>query len=1333
MKTSPGTSTLNKNGNTWAGLALVLFAFAICLGWATTPVVAQTAGEAAISGTVTDKTGASIAGATVTAINTDTGVETKRETSSAGVYQISPLIVGTYRVSISARGFSTTIQEGVVLHQNEVFGFNPVLNIGDQQITITVNAAPPSINTDNAVLGATIENTEFLELPIIVSGNQQRDVTSFSNYLPGAQSPPSGGRSSLFSGTANRVQEIYLNGIPMTTISQIGDNRPIFNAVPAEAIGEIGVLTSSQSAGYQGAGSVNYTMKTGGNKLHGTVADFVRNTIFDTWGFTAPNATVPKVVNGVVTKVPAGKPVDHQNEFAVGVGGPIVIPHLFDGHDKLFFYAAYDRLHARSAPNYQSGTVPTKKMRTGDFSELLTANGGPGYTIYDPTTLAACTANSTNGPCRYAYGQSAGSGKGANGNPTGTITNVIPSNQLSPIAQKMESFLPDPASDGIQGNYIGAPPTGYDNWLYSGRVDYTFSPRQSFAATVTGGNRHAVPYTASSNMILPAPYIPTTYSTVVGHWADLSHTFTLSPSLVNQFKFGFSYFGGPPLKNVTEGVSEWEAVNMGINFSGVPSNGQAVTEFPTSTFTGSSSPTNWGLGASGVTATTVTESYTGIDNFLWLKGKHAMTFGMQMQWLLENASNYDGPTSSLTLAWNSTETAAVGIPAGKTSGSEYHSNSGYSYASYLLGAVNNTAITLQNFSTLGGRYNTLAPYFQDDFKVTSKLTLNLGVRWDYLPSYQEVQDRFSFLNPNIDNPVTGNKGALQFAGGWGGAGVGIGKSTPVNNYLKNWGPRVGLAYALTPKTTIRAGYSLVYSHGGGTGGAANTFNGTGQNGFTSSNSFTAGSAGANAGPAFYLNSANNNFGGPGYTVPKITDPGTVSQTLNVGNTVTTVNGVNTYVAASAAPGYADPYLGGRAPEFSFWNFGIQRELIRDTVLTINYAGSESHFIAGATNMRGKYAGQINPIYYALGSDLNLAATDTNLAKANTDATAVGLPALSSPYTGHGFQDAAATTAGAGKATIGQMLTWMPQFSGTTDTWGLQGANANYHSAQVSLEHRLAHGLTLNVNYTYAKNLDDAGTQRSGYAIPSSLVLSGKGSKVNRADRSISANSIPNLVAAYGTYRLPFGKGAIGGNNFFVRQVAGGWTLSSMFTFNNGTPLLVINSGCTASGTVGTCMPDVNPSYTKKSIRQNGSWGKGITGVTLGQASNKGGVSYAAGYIGNSTNGDGADASGNAAACASSVTAFCNAGAYKIGDSPRSAVYGLRNPSTYNLNMGLSRTFDITPDRLKFIFRVDCSNATNHVTFGGIGVNVSSALFGTVSTATASGASRDFQFSGRFNF
>jgi len=236
---------------------------------------AQTGGDGAITGTVLDSTGALIPNATVTATNTATGVVTTRHTSSGGLYQLSPLSIGTYTVTIEANGFKTETQQNIVINASQVFGLNLTLQPGNTAETVTVDTAPPALDTTNAVLGGTITSKEYMELPLLVAGNQQRDVTQFSNLLPGAQP---GTRSSLFSGTGNRVQEVYLDGIPISEISQIGDNRPIFNLVPSEAIDQIGVTTSGQSVEGQGAGSVNYTLSSGTNKYHGTVADFVRNT-----------------------------------------------------------------------------------------------------------------------------------------------------------------------------------------------------------------------------------------------------------------------------------------------------------------------------------------------------------------------------------------------------------------------------------------------------------------------------------------------------------------------------------------------------------------------------------------------------------------------------------------------------------------------------------------------------------------------------------------------------------------------------------------------------------------------------------------------------------------------------------------------------------------------------------------------------------------------------------------------------------------------------------------------------------------------------------------------
>ncbi|HEX4038022.1 MAG TPA: carboxypeptidase regulatory-like domain-containing protein [Acidobacteriaceae bacterium] len=1291
---------------------------------------AQTAGEGTIQGTVTDPSGAVVPHATVTATNNASGVATTRVTTNDGLYLISPLLPGAYTVTAAASGFRDFRQENLVVTAMNTATLNVQLTVGAATQQITVSSAPPALDTTDATLGATISSSVYLDLPILVN-NQQRDITAMSNLLPGAQP---GARSSLFSGTASRVEEVYLDGIPLTTISQIGDNRPILNIVPAEAIDQINVVTSGASAEYQGAGMVNYTTKSGGNQYHGTVADYVRNTLFDTWGFTAATVTKKELINGVVTTVPAGKPEDHQNELTFSVGGPISIPHLFSGHDKLFFFGSYDKFQSRSAPNPGQVTIPTAAFRTGDFSGLLSsaqsggADNGPGYILYDPTTITDCSSHSTNGPCRYAFGQSYSGTPGPGGGPTGTPTNIIPAGEISPIAQYMQKFLPDPTTSAITGNYLYGPPSGYNNWLYSGRVDWDISPKQRISGIVTGGNRQAYPFTAASayngsSIDLPMPYTGSDYSIVAGHWVDVEHAYTFTPNLVNQFRFGWSNFGGPPLKNLTQGVKDYEATSTGMTFTGVPAAGQAVTEFPTIQFNGSNVPNTWGFGSDGVTATTVSQNYTTLDNLLWVHGKHAMTFGFQMQRLEENASSYDGPTSALTMSFSTPETASV-VPSG--SSSIYGGNTGYAYASFLLGAVNGSGITLQPFSVLGGRYHTYAPYFQDNWKVTSKLTLDLGVRWDYLPPYHEVLNRYSFLNPNLTNPVTGNKGALQFAGNYGGSGVSCDCESPVHTYWKNWQPRFGIAYAMNDKTVISAGFATVYSHAGGTGGAGGTYSGSGQLGFTSSPSYPDNGAGVNAGPAFYLNNsadfqtlglANTNFGGPGYTVPPITAPGAVSQTLNVGNTV---NG-GKFVTASSSPGYIDPYLSDRAPQFNFWNLSVQRAITNSITLMAAYAGSESHFIAGASNMRGLYANQINPTYWALGTQLNSAATAANVATAQGT-----LASIQPPYAS--YEQAAVL--GPTQATIGHMLTWMPQFSSVSDVWGSSSANASYHSLQVSANKRMSNGMSLTINYTYSKNIDDAGTQRSGFAIPAAYILTGKSYPQNRIDRSISGNSVPQDLNIFGVYHLPFGREGLGGSNFFVRSMVEGWNLSGLFQYSSGTPLLITSGACngTTHPGAGTCMPDLNPAYSSKAVRENGSWG---TGTNAGNFTK---ISYLKGYIPSANDGTGVSSTGTATTtCTGSVGPFCNPQAFMFGDSARAMPFdGMRNPSTYGLSGSLSRTFDIT-ERWKFIFRADCQNIPNKVFFSGIDAKVTDAAFGTVSGATGNTGSRDFQFSGRINF
>lgn len=1286
--------------------------------------LAQTGGAGAITGTVTDQTGASVPNATVTATNVNTAVETTRPTSSGGIYDVSPLIPGTYTVTVTAKGFEKFVQNNMIIDALHVSGLNVTLKAGSQNETITVTDTPPALETTNATLGGTIENNVYMELPLLVSGNQQRDITQFSNLLPGAQLNPAG-RSSIVGGTEARLGEVYLDGMAMTTISQQGDNRGIFNGVPMEAIEQIQVVTSGFPAEFQGAGLENYTLKSGTNTYHGTVADYIRNTIFDTWGFSAPWVTVTNPVTGAkgfqnATPNQFGhitKPIDHQNELTFSIGGPISIPHLFSGKDKLFIHFTFDKAHTRSAPSYTTFSLPTALMQTGNFCELLTpANGGcgtasaPNYQIYDPTTTAGCPAACTR---------------------TKFPGNVIPASEISPIAKNMQQYLPTLTNGSLTGNYIGGLPVGYDNTIWATRVDYDLSPRQRLSVAMSNGRRHVVPY-ASGTGTLPVPYINSILSTVVMTFGALEHTFTIKPNLVNQLLVGYIYFGGPPSQNATEGNPIYEASALGIG--GLPA-GQASDEFPNSSFAGSNAPTAWG-GSSAVTSKTVAHTYDIVDNLQWVKGKHAITFGIQLQDLMENNTiTASGPSTPLTLTWSTNETAGVNA-AGVISGT------GFAYASYMLGAVDANgagSAAVQTVPEVGQRFHPIAPYVQDDYKITPKLTLNLGLRWDYLPGYRESKDRWSFLNATEINPYTGNPGAFQFAGNYGGATASCGCRTPVNTYWKNFGPRVGFAYSVTPTTVIRGSGSILFSHGGPTGGANST---TGINGFTTPNTITANGAASGEVPVFYLNNsayfqanniANTTFGGPAGIITTPQGASVASTALGVGNYL---NGT-AFVSAGAAPGYADPYYGDRTPTFYFFNLGMQQSFTKDITFTLNYAGSISHFLAGNGSIRGLESGQVDPKYLALGALLTKPANSTNIAAAQ----AIIPGCCTSPYAGFLAAASSTNTTAQGQATIAQGLKWMPQYASTSDTWGLYTANAAYNALQASVAIRPTHGLTFNVNYTWSKEMDDAGTIRSGYAIPAAQNATGKAWKADRMDRSMSTIDSPQNIAMYGVYKLPFGKGGIGSDHFLVRALAGGWEFSSILTYSSGYPLILSSSACTSTTlpSQGTCMPDINPNFSGPIL--SSKWGQGATALNLATKNyiNGGytaGANGPGGYLTTAVPGDGVNAAGVATPCLGSTSPFCNSAPYMIGDAPRTGAYNLRTPGNFRLTSGLRRTFDIT-ERVKFILGVDCQNVTNKVTLGqnagnlSIPTVVNTATFGTLSFASSD--SRDFQFSGRVSF
>jgi Carboxypeptidase regulatory-like domain len=1302
-------------------LALILFVSGLPLLIAIPPTLqAQTAGEGTISGTVTDSTGASIPNAQVTAIDTATNVPTVRTSSSSGLFTIAPLPPGEYSLQVTANGFESLRRDGLTVNALGVLNIDVVLTVGQETQTVVVTTAPPVLDTSTSTLGLVMQNETYANLPLQMN-NSQRDPTAFGALTPGAQG---GSRLPVIGGTGNYLGQLYLDGMPAETVSQQGDNRLVAQAVSLDAVDQFQVVTSTPPAEYSGAGAMNFTMKSGGLVYHGQVSDFVRNTIFDAWSFTAKAATTK---NAEGETIPAPKPSEHQNELSASVGGPV--PHT--AH-KLFFFFAYDRYSERKGATYSLYTVPTTLMRGGDFTELngnVGAGGQQGTGPANPPILYNPASNNCVGSVctRQPF---AGL---KNGVPT---YNVIPSGSISPIAQAMQSFLPAPTNNSvILNNYLGGQPSGFNNFVINYRVDFDLSAKQRISTvgalgTVDYLNNYGAPF-------LPPPYVGGDLASIYPKVFDIQHTYTINNRLINQFKYGYTRFF-QNIHNATQGVAAWEAPKLGI--SNLPP-GQASEEFPGATFATTpaysgvaatsggpaSVQTTW-TGYSNAISTQLTtpNNFTVVDNLQWLKGRHALTFGITIQWQEINNANPATYTGVLDLPYNANSTANFAANSDSLSTGTATAPSGYSYASFLLGAVGGTpSIGLQPVSELGGRYRPVSPYVEDSFKVTSKLTLDLGLRWDYLPPYHEVKNRWTFLNPNLTNGATGTPGELQFAGNYGGAGVSCGCQTPVHTYWKNWGPRIGLAYSVNSKMVIRAGFGEVFSQAGGVGGRGGAYQGTGQTGFNVTATGPAEvTTGLTAAPSFYLNGGNTSLFGPGYVYPTPPSPGAASQILNTGNYV---NSGGKFVTASGVS-YADPYISGRAPEFNFYNGGIERAITKDMTLEVNYVGNQSHFLIDSTssggNARGYWANQLDPKYLAAlggvtdstGSKpiLISAATPANVAKAQAAMAGLSIP----PF----FQNAAAVKT---TATIAQGLVAFPQYSGVTDTWGENVGNFSYNSFQITLLQRLSRGLTFNVNYTYSKNLGDDGTFRSGFPIPAGAISGGGQSwRQDRIERSWSTISTPQSFHAFGVYELPFGKGHLGNDSFLVRSLASGWQLSNIYTYSSGTPMAVIWTGCTSTNYPGQgqCMPDLNPAfagYRDGNARIHGSYGTaphGTTACNLGIGPGCVPIQYI---------------DVNAFATPANVSG-ASTPQYLIGNAPRTRPLNLNNPGTQNLDSSLRRSFSL-PRETSFVFEVDCLNTWNKVTFSPPNQSWSagSTTFGTI-TGVAN-TPRDYQFAAHFKF
>ena len=1254
---------------TWVGRTLLAGLLA-ALSLSGADAHAQLSGKGEIKGRVADPSGAVVPNATITATETTTGIATTRTSSDSGDYDFTTLDPGIYTVMVTAEGFQKQTQQNVHVNALETADYNPVLTVGSATQEITVDTAPPQLETSNATLGATMEQEMYSALPIEMGAYGQADqrrATDFAFLMPGVQGNNTNGNATTNTGVVNgsgsrgAVSAVYIDGLPFVRAGGNGDPRFIWTAISVDAVDQFQVQTSGYSAIYEGQGIQNYTIKAGGAKFHGTIYEFFRNTALDTYGFYGK---APNPATGLVHK-----PIEHSNEFGINLTGPLV---PFSGwKDKLFFFGNYNGFrYASETPT--AITYPTAAEQAGNFQGLV--SGG----IFDPNTQTACTANSTNGPCRYRYGYIYGGTAGPAGNPKlgpggAAGVDVIPASEFSSVALALQRLLPSGIGTSAQNNYISPNRTGLTNWSTTERIDFSQSSKNSITLIgAVGRQASSVPVgqTTTGRNVGPLPYnYGQAYApkTAVGIVED---TYTFSPNVVNQLKYGYARYDGPTF-DATQSPA-YAATAFGM--SNLPI-GQASGAFPIVTFAGTNAPTNW----AGTTANRViAQNYTLVDNVQWILGKHSLTVGGQIAWLLYDQIPATGGSTPLTLAETQTETAAITPSSNATPAYAATSNTGLAYASFLIGQNDKPSYTAYARQEFGSRFRAISPYIQDNWKVNSKLTLDIGVRYDYFPPLRENVGAMSFFNPALTNPVTGVNGALQFAG----SGTNTCNcDTPVNKFWKNIGPRIGLAYQVDPKTVIRASYGVMYTHGNGVGGGNASVTGSANNslGFSASPSFSASGQLLSTAP----------FTGSNGALPTAQPALGVASGPAYGTGYTTISG---YTGTPSTMAYYDPYLGSRAPQYLNWTFGLQHQWGNSFTTTMTYVGSQGHFlIADGSNARGYWADQLDPKYLYLGSNLNL----TGAALKTFCNNNAGL----CPSTVNIF------TTGQSLATL---LRPFP-FQNVADAFD-NVSNSNYHAVQVSANMRATHGFTLMANYTWSRAIDDGGTFRSGYPIPAGTIANAPTASYSqdRIERTVSTSSQPHHVVITGVWNMPFGK-SIANSMFWERAVLGGFQLSEIFQAYSGSPLPITSVNCGAnpaqsafSSPTATCMPTYNPAFAGNNARINGKhWGNGATYASSPQ------------YI--------------------DTTAFITTPAYQFGNTSRTAPYGLTGPGNYGLDLALVRSFPLkVRESTNLQFRAEWYNVTNHTKFAVASTVYGNSSFGQV-TADPSAARKSAQFSARLNF
>jgi hypothetical protein len=1047
-----------------------------------TSVLAQT-DRGGIRGTITDPSGAVVAGAVVTVRNAANGVSSTATTTDAGVYSINALPAGTYRVELSVKGFKSVIRDNVAVDVGNIVGLNLQLEIGDTSQTVTVESAAPILKTEQSATSSEVAVQVYDDLPLSASGG--RTPNSFKYLTPGVSA------NNSVNGSPQLSANVTMDGITTQNAELFGTDGNV--RFPPEAVAEMSIVTTAYAAEYgqTGGGVQRYEIKSGTNQYHGNIYEFLKNTDFDSRGFF-----------NVV------RPTDHQDEYGFSLGGPVSIPKIYNGKNRSFFFFNADWYQTRSASATTIASLPNTAFRNGDFSGLLGASvgatnpctGGPVLSgqIFDPATT-----RTVNGQyCRTPF-----------------PNNVIPSSRISPAAAGILGLLPATTNQGVVNNTYLPAASSFNNFN-----DYTIKGDQYF------GSKHhlSMMFLDSANpsgggQLLNGP-LETWGGTTHYSWdfSRFTEDWTITPHVLNTVRLAYDreifdhYPTGSSGNYSTGSYSDpnWASTLGGV---GIPGYQNASHLFPGIIFgTSSYSSPYMTLGNQQFWYAT-SNTYVINDALAWSSGRHNFKFGFEYDDMW-HALWKDWP-AQLTFAKNET---ALPTAIGST---------GNEIASLLLGYVDNANIpNLANTSVNYRAPQTYNFYAQDDYKVTSRLTVNYGLRFELYKPIYEKHDIYGAVDLSMPNPSAGGLlGSYTFAGQ-----NGVGSCLPsACNSAGGWAPRLGVAYRVSDRFVVRAGYGISYFPTGLYGAGNNAYM---TDGYDPTSSAASGNNGVT--PAFTL--------AQGFPASDI-------QTRNL--TSSYCIGCNfDYWSHSAQT------IG----QVQSWNFSTQTSLTPNLALDVAYVGSKGTHLTAPENIN-----QMPDTYLGLGSAL---------LESNITSPAVVAAGFTQPWPGF-------AAALGSKATLAQALRPYPQYLVGYGYNSDNDGNSTYNSLQVKLEKRLSSGLYALVSYTYDKNITDANSTllatpgnnpaNSGYVRDQS----------NRhLDKSVANAWQPHVLTAAIEYELPFGPGKkfvqTGG---ITGRIIGGWRLGAILTYHTGSLISVVAPQPLPN------FSGPNTASTVPGVRQMGTW------------------------------------------------------------------------------------------------------------------------------------------------